>query len=276
MKKYKKYTRRTDKQRIIDMLGEVIELVKKDAPVLHSTREVLSRIPEPESEENQPVAPLPVALPAAAPAPQVKPVYKGPQKWNEFRKMRMQMLMNNIKSKKLTYDEALRIVAKNYREDRGLAPKTRKAIKVNAVDEAPESSLNRNSEPVKLSSSLPKPSQPVELSKPSQNSELAESGELSQNSLPKPSQPSQPKSQANSQSNSNSEPELPLNPSTYMYKDEGLNNTGMRKVNIAGKKYFMTDANRGLFARNSNNAIGDWQGYLEEGGNIRKTNEPDA
>jgi hypothetical protein len=65
-----------------------------------------------------------------------------------------------------------------------------------------------------------------------------------------------------------------LSPATYGYENEGMNaNTGTRKVLVNGDEYFLGD-NRGLFKR-SGNAMEEWVGYLEPGGEIRYTNAPE-
>jgi hypothetical protein len=60
------------------------------------------------------------------------------------------------------------------------------------------------------------------------------------------------------------------------YLNEGLDNSqGMQKIVIEDVPYFMTLADKGLFERTDDGNVGGWVGYLEEGGKIRETNQPD-
>jgi len=60
-----------------------------------------------------------------------------------------------------------------------------------------------------------------------------------------------------------------------MYVNEGIDpDTNMKKIDIKGKKYFMTTFNKGLWERVDDSGLGDWVGYLEPSG-IRVTNAPD-
>jgi hypothetical protein len=60
------------------------------------------------------------------------------------------------------------------------------------------------------------------------------------------------------------------------YLNEGLDNSqGMQKIVLEDVPYFMTLADKGLFKRTEDGNVGDWVGYLEEGGKIRETNQPD-
>jgi hypothetical protein len=65
----------------------------------------------------------------------------------------------------------------------------------------------------------------------------------------------------------------PLSPATYGYEDEGFDeNTQARRVTVGGDEYFLQE-NGSLFKR-SGNALEEWVGYLEPGGQIRYTNAP--
>ena len=60
------------------------------------------------------------------------------------------------------------------------------------------------------------------------------------------------------------------------YLNEGLDNSqGMQKIVLEDVPYFMTLADKGLFKRTDDGNVGEWVGYLEEGGKIRETNQPD-
>lgn len=60
------------------------------------------------------------------------------------------------------------------------------------------------------------------------------------------------------------------------YLNEGLDNSqGMQKIVLEDVPYFMTLADKGLFKRTEDGNVGEWVGYLEEGGKIRETNQPD-
>jgi len=60
------------------------------------------------------------------------------------------------------------------------------------------------------------------------------------------------------------------------YLNEGLDNSqGMQKIVIEDVPYFMTLADKGLFKRTDDGNVGEWVGYLEDGGKIRETNQPD-
>jgi hypothetical protein len=49
----------------------------------------------------------------------------------------------------------------------------------------------------------------------------------------------------------------------------------MQKIVIEDVPYFMTLADKGLFKRTDDGNVGEWVGYLEDGGKIRETNQPD-
>jgi hypothetical protein len=79
-------------------------------------------------------------------------------------------------------------------------------------------------------------------------------------------------------SNTNSRNSKP-SPATYGYEDFGLNTEGRgRKVRVRVDdelQDFFLDSDMGLYQREGD-ATGPWVGYLEPGGRIRYTDEPDA
>ena len=65
-------------------------------------------------------------------------------------------------------------------------------------------------------------------------------------------------------------------PSEYSYNNLGKNaNNPARKIMVEDQEYYMSNANRGLYRRSGTNT-GEWVGYLEPGGVIRYTNQPNA
>ena len=92
---------------------------------------------------------------------------------------------------------------------------------------------------------------------------------------PVPQPPNQPNtSNTNLATPSNNET-IP-SPATYGYEDLGMAaNNSARKVLISGEEYYMTDSDRALFQRMGDD-LGEWVGYLEPGGVIHYTEQPNA
>jgi hypothetical protein len=59
----------------------------------------------------------------------------------------------------------------------------------------------------------------------------------------------------------------PLSPATYGYNNMGLNNSGLRKIRIGNKNYYLSNNDRTLATRNGN-SIGEVVGLLGPGGEI--------
>lgn len=60
---------------------------------------------------------------------------------------------------------------------------------------------------------------------------------------------------------------LPLSPATYGYNNMGLNNSGLRKIRIGNRNYYLSNNDRTLATRNGN-SIGEVVGRLGPGGEI--------
>jgi hypothetical protein len=89
---------------------------------------------------------------------------------------------------------------------------------------------------------------------------------------PQPNQPTPSNTNLAAPSNNQSIP----SPATYGYEDLGMAaNNSARKVLISGEEYYMTDSDRALFQRMGDD-LGEWVGYLEPGGVIRYTEQPNA
>jgi hypothetical protein len=204
----------------------------------------------------------------------------GPVLWNEF--LKNYMSNQKARGRNITRLQAMAEAGPNYRRKYSLPePKPRKkTMKVNknsggiqiapapdaAAAAAPAPAPTRP--PKKVTVMRPGNSAPLTPGRPSPQRPLNPTGIL--NSIASaftPAAPAAPEAPAASNRPS---------PETYLYTNQGKNASDpARKIVLDDEEYFMSNEDRGLFRRSGPN-IGDWVGYLEPGGRIRYTEEPNA
>jgi len=203
----------------------------------------------------------------------------GPVLWNEF--LKNYMSNQKARGRNITRLQAMAEAGPNYRRKYSLPePKPRKkTMKVNKnsggiqiappVAAAPAPAPTRP--PKKVTVMRPGNSAPLTPGRQSPQRPLNPTGIL--NSIasaftPAAAAPEAPEA-APATSNRPS-------PETYLYTNQGKNaGDPARKIVLDDEEYFMSNEDRGLFRRSGPN-IGDWVGYLEPGGRIRYTEEPNA
>lgn len=243
-------TRRSPKhgetKEIIRKLEDVIEYIKRYEDSDINLAPVMSAIPEINSitKSTSRVIPVPGIDNSYV---KNKPKRSGPTKWNEF--LKDYIAKETAKGRKITRLEAMAEAGTLYREKYG-NKKTRRAPKTVVPQTLTNVStpLEKESEATEFEETVEVPVED-EVPEDSSKENVTEAVEVSEN-LSTP---------------------LPVGSN---YVNEGMNNTGMRKISIKGEKYFMTNSNRGLFKRNSDDSIGNWTGYLEKNGRIRETDAP--
>jgi len=250
----KKYTRRTTRDRLIDLLEEAIKLVKvrcvgpednvleqarkefqEAADMKNQAAELLKTVreatPYPQeimtsngfAETQLPVPePLPEVVPQV-PAPRLNTTLKtkklpscpgGPKAFNEFLKAKRAEVEANL-GPNAKYADVRAEIAKRWKEACRAKTNTKKVSKTKGTP-----------------------------------------GRMNAPSTIAPLTPAEPEL---------AEPELAEAPSTEGYANEGLDETlGMRRITVEGRPLYMTDSNNGLFDR-SNDEVGPFVGYLRNG-----------
>lgn len=210
----------------------------------------------------------------------------GPVLWNEF--LKNYMSNQKARGRNITRLQAMAEAGPNYRRKYSLPePKPRKkTMKVNknsgGVQVAPVAPVPMAAPPVtkvikapkKVTVMAPGNSNPITPGRLSPQRPLNPTGIL--NSITSAFTPAAPAARAAPASPAAPAASNRPSPETYLYTNQGKNASDpARKILLDDEEYFMSNEDRGLFRRSGPN-IGDWVGYLEPGGRIRYTEEPNA
>jgi hypothetical protein len=209
--------------------------------------------------------------------PPAKAKKPGPQLWNEF--LRNYMRNQKEKGRNITRLQAMAEAGPNYRAKYSLpdAKPRRKTVKIpknlGGIQAAPVVSENR-----RVRIAAPENMASVTPGRQSPPRPMANNGKPLGilNTLASVFTPTSASSASSASTASNASNSGRPSPSSYLYTNLGKNsNNPARKILLDNQEYFMSDEDRGLFRRSGSNT-GEWVGYLEPGGRIRYTEDPNA
>ena len=264
---------------LVDMhCGDIVKTAR--AAGAAAAEEVIESMKTPFVGDAVPAFDVPVRLaPAAAPA-RLAPApalvnttrKKGPAKWNEF-------ITNYLKNQRqqgrtITRQQAFQEAGPMYRAKYGIPEPKKKAVQI--------------VEPQPLTPGRVSPPKPAPASTPFQSLVNAIRGTPSPN-VPAPKPANIPITQSPKNSPNNYRKNInPLNslpnfaPSTVSpssrvsnvsssYKNQGIGEAGIRKIQLDGGEYYLNDEDNALYERVDED-MGEFIGYLEPNGTIRYTN----